>query len=163
MRETHEISRRERLRIILKLLREHRVESQEELLELLEDKGVYITQATLSRDLKLLKASKVGAGSEGYFYAVPSDDELRKREEIYTQDLLRGYVSIDWNDQLVVIRTYSGHSSPVALAIDNMGFDGILGTLAGQDNNVFVALRKGFSGEDFLKALKERIPDLDEE
>jgi len=163
MREAHEVSRRERLKIILKLLRENRVESQEELLELLEDKGVFITQATLSRDLKLLKASKVGAGSEGYFYAVPSDDELRKREEIYAQDFLRGYVTIDWNEQLAVIKTYSGHSAPVALALDNMGLDGILGTIAGQDNNVLVALRKGYGGERLLAELKERIPELDEE
>ncbi|TFG85071.1 MAG: ArgR family transcriptional regulator [Spirochaetales bacterium] len=163
MHEAHEVSRRERLKIILRLLRENRVESQDELLSLLEEKNVFITQATLSRDLKLLKASKVGAGSEGYFYAVPSDDELRKREEIYVQDILRGYVSIDWNDQLVVIKTYSGHSSPVALALDNMGLDGVLGTIAGQDNNVFVALRKGYSGEAILADLKERIPELDED
>ncbi|HPE36479.1 MAG TPA: ArgR family transcriptional regulator [Spirochaetales bacterium] len=163
MGEQNDTTRRERLRIILKLLREHRVESQDELLSLLEQKGVYITQATLSRDLKLLKASKVGAGSEGYFYAVPSDDELRKREEIYAQDFLRGYVSIDWNDQMVVIKTYSGHSAPVALALDNMGLDGVLGTLAGQDNNVFIALRSGYTGDALMAELKSRLPDLDED
>lgn len=163
MGEQNDTTRRERLRIILKLLREHRVESQDELLSLLEQKGVYITQATLSRDLKLLKASKVGAGSEGYFYAVPSDDELRKREEIYAQDFLRGYVSIDWNDQMVVIKTYSGHSAPVALALDNMGLDGVMGTLAGQDNNVFIALRSGYTGDALMAELKSRLPDLDED
>jgi len=162
MNEASSPGRRERLKVILKLLREHRVESQEELLELLADRGVDITQATLSRDLKLLKASKVGAGSAGYFYAVPSDDELRRREEIYAQDFLRGYVSIDWNESLVVIKTFSGYSAPVAMAIDNMGIEGVLGTLAGQDNNVLVVLGTGSSGEDFMARLKARIPDLEE-
>lgn len=163
MREVSSIAnRRERLKVILRLLREHRVESQEEMLVLLLDRGISITQATLSRDLKLLKASKVGAGSEGYFYAVPSDDEVRRREELHGQDFMRGYVSIDWNDSLVVIKTFSGHSAPVSLALDNLGLDGVLGTIAGQDNVVFVALRSGYSGEDFLLDLKNRIPELDE-
>jgi len=163
MKEASVPNRRERLKVILRLLRENRVESQDELVELLDRRGISVTQATLSRDLKLLKASKVGAGSEGYFYAVPSDDELRRREEIYAQDFLRGYVSIDWNDQTVVIKTFSGYSAPVAMAIDNMGWEGVLGTVAGQDNNVLVALRKGYSGEAFLSELKQRIPGLDED
>ena len=122
MRDASSIAnRRERLRVILKLLRENRVESQEEMLVILETQGIFITQATLSRDLKLLKVSKVGAGSEGYFYAVPSDDEVRRREEIHGQDFVRGYVSIDWNEQFVVIKTFSGHSAPVALALVNLG------------------------------------------
>ncbi len=155
-------NRKERLKTILKILRENRVESQEELLVLLESQNIYITQATLSRDLKVLKASKVGAGSEGYFYAVPSDDELKRRGEIHGQDFIRGYVSIDWNDSIVVIKTFSGHSAPVALALDNIGIEGVLGTIAGQDNVVFVALKSGYSGQDFLQDLKNRIPELEE-
>lgn len=163
MRDASSIAnRRERLKVILKLLRENRVESQEEMLVLLEPHGIFITQATLSRDLKLLKASKVGAGSEGYFYAVPSDDELKRREQIHGQDFTRGYVSIDWNDHIVVIKTFSGHSATVALALDNLGLEGVLGTIAGQDNVVFAALRSGYTGEDFLRDLKVRIPELDE-
>lgn len=156
-------ARRERLKTILKLLRENRVESQEDLLGLLEKQGISITQATLSRDLKSLKVSKVGAGSDGYFYAVASDDEMRRREETHAQDFTRGYVSIDWNDQFVVIKTFSGHSGPVALALDNMGLEGVLGTIAGQDNVVFAALRQGYSGGDFMRDLKARIPGLEED
>ncbi|GAB1455569.1 MAG: ArgR family transcriptional regulator [Spirochaetia bacterium] len=164
MRDASSIAnRRERLKLILNLLRENRVESQEEMLVLLETQGVFITQATLSRDLKLLKVSKVGAGSEGYFYAVPSYDELRQREEIHGQDFIRGYVSIDWNEQFVVIKTFSGHSATVALALDNLGLEGVLGTIAGQDNVVFAALRNGYTGDEFLKDLKNRIPELDED
>ena len=104
----------------------------------------------------------MGTGAGGYFYAVPSDDELQRREEIYAQDFIRGYVSIDWNDAFAVVKTFSGLSAPVALAIDNLRLTGVLGTVAGQDNTVFVALRRGYSGEDFIRDLKTRIPDFDE-
>ncbi|MBU0934392.1 MAG: ArgR family transcriptional regulator [Spirochaetes bacterium] len=162
MRDLEGTNRPERLKLITRILRESKVESQDELLAVLSRHKVLITQATLSRDLKLLKVSKVGAGKSGYFYALPSEDELKHREEIYAHDFLRGYVSIEWNESLVVIKTYSGHSSSVALALDNLGFSGILGTLAGQDNNVFAALRSGYTGQQFMEDLKKRIPDFDE-
>ena len=72
-------------------------------------------------------------------------------------------MSIDWNEQFVVIKTFSGHSAPVALALDNLGLEGVLGTIAGQDNVVFAALRTGYTGDDFLADLKARIPELDED
>lgn len=162
MKEHSMSGRHERLKTIFRLLKENQVESQEELLVLLESNGVFITQATLSRDLKVLKASKMGTGAGGYFYVVPSDDELQRREEIYAQDFIRGYVSIDWNDNFAVVRTFSGHSAPVALAIDNLRLDGVLGTVAGQDNTVFVALRRGYSGEELIRDLKARIHDFEE-
>jgi transcriptional regulator of arginine metabolism len=162
MKEHPMSARNDRLKTVHRLLRENRVESQEELLVLLEANGIFVTQATLSRDLKVLKASKMGTGSNGYFYAVPSDDELQRREEIYAQDFIRGYVSIDWNDTLAVVKTYSGLSAPVALAIDNLRLSGVLGTVAGQDNTVFVALRRGYSGDALINDLKARIPDFDE-
>jgi transcriptional regulator of arginine metabolism len=162
MRDVDAAPRQERLKLITRILKDSKVESQDELLAVLAKHNVLVTQATLSRDLKLLKVSKVGAGKSGYFYALPSEDELRHREEIYSRDFLRGYVSIEWNDTLVVIKTFSGHSSSVALALDNLGFLGIMGTLAGQDNNVFAALRPGYTGQQFIQDLKKRIPDFDE-
>lgn len=161
MQHSGHAQRSDRLTAIAKILKDIRVESQEELLDRLETLGIMVTQATLSRDLKSLKASKVGNGNHGYFYALPSEDELQRREGIYANDIIRGYVSIDWNESTVVIKTYSGHSAPMALAIDNMRIDCVLGTLAGQDNTVFVALKRGATGEDFVRELSERVPGLD--
>jgi transcriptional regulator of arginine metabolism len=72
-------------------------------------------------------------------------------------------VSVDWNESIVVVRTFSGHSDSVALAIDNMGMEDVLGTISGRDNVVFVALRKGSRGDDFIAALKGKIPEFDPE
>ena len=66
-----------------------------------------------------------------------------------------------WNSSLVVVHTFSGHSSTVALALDSLGFAGILGTLAGQDNAVFIALKQGYTGETFVEELKKKVPDLE--
>jgi transcriptional regulator of arginine metabolism len=151
----------ERLKTVRSLIKAHRIDSQETLLQLLQEAGYSVTQATLSRDLKYLKVGKVSDGHSGYYYTVPSDEERRESERHYIQDFLRGYVSIDWNVGLAVVRTFSGHSDSVALAIDNMGLEEVLGTISGRDNMVFIALREGSSGEDLVVAMKKKIPELE--
>ncbi|MDR0388600.1 MAG: ArgR family transcriptional regulator [Spirochaetaceae bacterium] len=151
-----------RLKSIRKLIKTYRIESQEVLLGHLQKEGFMVTQATLSRDLKLLKVGKISDGNNGYIYTLPGDDERQETERTYIHDFLRGYVSIDWSGNMVVIRTYSGHSDAVALAVDNLGLDDVLGTIAGRDNTVFVCLREGVSGEDFMRRMKESIPELED-
>lgn len=155
--------RQERLKVVKTLIKAHRIDSQDTLLRLLSQAGYSVTQATLSRDLKYLKVGKVADGQTGYYYTVPSEEERKESEKHYIQDFLRGYVSVDWNDCVVVVRTFSGHSDTVALAIDNMGLEEVLGTLSGRDNVVFIALKSGRSGEAFIKALQAKIPDFDPE
>lgn len=155
--------RMERLKVVKILIKTHRIDSQETLLQFLSDAGYSVTQATLSRDLKYLKVGKVADGSTGYYYTVPSDEERKESEKHYIQDFLRGYVAVDWNDSIVVVRTFSGHSDSVALAIDNMGLEDVLGTVSGRDNVVFIALKRGCKGETFVRSLKEKIPDFDVE
>jgi transcriptional regulator of arginine metabolism len=154
--------RLERLKAVKKLIKTCRIDSQETLLGHLQKKGFVVTQATLSRDLKLLKVGKVAGSSGGYVYYLPGEDERRETERAFVQDFLRGYVSIDWSGNMVVIRTYSGHSDSVALAVDNLGLDDVLGTIAGRDNTVFVCLREGAGGEDFMRRIRELIPELED-
>jgi transcriptional regulator of arginine metabolism len=149
-----------RLRAVRKLIKNNRIESQENLLGLLHQEGFVVTQATLSRDLKLLKVGKISDGDTGYFYSLPGEEEQREAERAYINDFLRGYISIDWSGNMVVIKTYSGHSDAVALAVDTLGLDDVLGTIAGRDNTVFVCLREGITGEDFLNRMRESIPEL---
>jgi transcriptional regulator of arginine metabolism len=151
-----------RLKAVKKLIQTCRIESQEILLGHLQKEGFIVTQATLSRDLKLLKVGKVSDGRSGYIYTLPGDDERRETERAYINDFLRGYISIDWSGSVVVIKTYSGHSDSVALAVDTLGLDDVLGTIAGRDNTVFVALREGITGDDFMNRMRESIPELEE-
>lgn len=151
-----------RLKAIRKLIKTYRIESQDTLLGYLQKEGFIVTQATLSRDLKLLKVGKISDGHNGYVYSLPGDDDRQETERTYVHDFLRGYVSIDWSGNMVVIRTYSGHSDAVALAVDNLALDEVLGTIAGRDNTVFVCLRDGITGEDFLAQMKDKIPELED-
>ena len=154
--------RQSRLKSIRKLIKTNRIESQETLLSHLQQEGFDVTQATLSRDLKRLKVGKVSDGSNGYVYTLPGEDEHSENEQMYVQDFLRGYVSIDWNGSIVVIKTFSGFADSVSNALDSLALDEVLGTVAG-DNCIFACLREGVTGSDFMRALKARIPDLDDE
>ena len=149
-----------RLEAIRKLIRTEKIKSQDTLLEHLEREGFAVTQATLSRDLKLLKVGKISDGRGSYVYTLTDDDERQDTEKGYVHDFLRGCISIDWSGNIVVIKTHSGHSDPVAVALDSMGFEEVLGTIAGNDNTVAVFLREGFNGDGFMRHLKETIPDL---
>lgn len=148
-----------RLRVVQRLIKAHCIESQEELLCLLHKEGFPVTQATLSRDLKLLKVSKLSNNYGGYYYSLPAEDE--KRESAAIHDFLEGYISIEWSGNLVVIKTYSGHSASVALAIENLGGNEVLGTISGRDNTVFVCLREGVTGQMFMAQMKRCIPELE--
>ena len=150
-----------RLKSIRKLIKNYRIESQEALLGYLLKEGYDVTQATLSRDLKLLKVGKVSDGHNGYVYTLPGEEERRESEQIFVQDFLRGYVSIEYSGNIVVIKTYSGHANTVSNALDLLGMEEILGTVAG-DNCIFACLREGVSGEQFMKSLKAKIPELEE-
>lgn len=129
------------------------------LLNHLKDEGFSVTQATLSRDLKLLKVGKISEGSNGYYYTLPTEEELRESEHNYLMDLRRGFISMEFSGNLAIIRTITGHADTVGIALDNLGMEEMLGTVAG-DDTVLVVLREGVSRDDLLETLNERIPDL---
>ncbi|MDR1315445.1 MAG: ArgR family transcriptional regulator [Spirochaetales bacterium] len=153
--------RQNRLKAIKRIIKGNRVASQEELLGLLIAEGFSVTQATLSRDLKLLKVGKVSEGQTGYYYTLPGDEDRRESEKSYVQDFQRGYVSIEFSNNVGVVRTLTGHANSVALALDNLGMEEILGTIAG-DDTVLMVMRGGVAGSIIIDKLREKIPDLEE-
>ena len=156
----HMKERQARLKSIKNLIKENIIESQDDLLNLLVKEGYDVTQATLSRDLKLLKVGKVPDGKSGYMYALPGEDENGENEAIYVQVFLRGYISIDFSGNVVVIKTFPGHANTVCNALDNLNMDEVLGTVAG-DNCMFACLREGVTGDDFMEKLKKHIPGIE--
>ena len=146
---------------IIEIISKRNIETQNQLMTALLAEGIKSTQATLSRDLKLLKVGKISDGNSGYVYTLPGEDERQESEQIYVQDFLRGYVSIDWSGNIVVIKTFPGHANTVSNALDNMNMDEILGTVAG-DNCLFACLRQGVTGEQFMTELKRRVPEIED-
>lgn len=153
--------RSERLQSIKRIIRDHRITSQEELLEHLHSAGFRVTQATLSRDLKLLQVGKISRGREGYHYTLPSEDELRESESNFIADLQRGYVSLEFSSNIGVMRTLTGHADAVAIALDNLFSKQILGTIAG-DDTVMMVLRPDANAQSLQNRLRESIPGIED-
>ncbi len=136
-------TKQQRQHRISKLLEEHRVSNQSQLVELLASAGVTVNQATVSRDLDELGAIKVRMSGGEPVYAVP---EL-PRDQVAPEEHLRRVVGdwvvdIDRSGDLVVLRTPPGSAHVVGSAIDRNGMDDVVGTVAG-DDTVLVVARAG--------------------
>ena len=132
--------------------------SQNELLQVLISKGYDITQATLSRDLKLLKASKVPQKNGEYQYILPYTKQ-EKNINILNQNTLRGFISIDFSLNIAVIKTVSAFAHSIAYALDNTELPDIVGTIAG-DNTIMIILKESTDNDKFKKTLSKKFPEL---
>ena len=144
---------------IVALLEQMPVRSQTELVRLLADEGVAVTQATLSRDLDELGAVKVRRPGEGTAYSVP--DGAAGMPAVPAQRLARALeellVSAEPSANLVVLRTPPGGAHLLASAVDRAGLAEVIGTVAG-DDTVLVVARDPRGGTD----LASRFRDLAE-
>lgn len=154
------MDRTSRLKIIQSLIRENPVSSQEDLSSLLLAQGISITQATLSRDLKLLGVGKTRVENGNYVYSLPENNPLKENQKAYQQDFLRGFLSLELSINVGVIRTLAGHASAVALALDQMEVESLLGCVAG-DDTVILVIRAQVSTEKFLQELRDAFPGLE--
>lgn len=152
--------RSERLKVIQQIIKDKRVGSQEMLLEHLKKQGFTVTQATLSRDLKSLRVGKVSDETGGYYYILPTEEQLRETQHNYASDIKRGFLSIDFSANIAVVRTIMGHADTIAIALDNLGIDSVMGTVAGEDT-VVVVLREDTSRELLLTELRRMVPSLE--
>ncbi|MEI8095029.1 MAG: arginine repressor [Spirochaetales bacterium] len=149
-------SRDERLKAVARTISSHAVSSQDELLVLMGAQGHDITQATLSRDLRVLRVGKVSAQTGGYVYALPEESN-RNRDEL-VRDFQRGYLSMESSGNLVVLKTLPGHAQATAWALDNLEVPAILGTVAG-DDTILIILRQDFTFETLQVHLVKLMPD----
>ncbi len=153
-------SRPERLKIIQSLIEGGEITSQDQLLRLLKENMVSVTQATLSRDLKMLKVGKISDGAKGYIYTLPSLLNLKESEQQYISDFKRGFLSISFSNNICVIKTLPGHANSTAAAIDNLSFEEVIGSIAG-DDTIMVILSDEIPREEFIESIKSKIEDLE--
>ena len=124
---------------IREIIEKNDVETQEELLEYLKKEGFKITQATVSRDMREMKLTKVLGDNGRQKYAMLKNFDTDV-EQKYKKVLSAGIVSVDNADNLIVIRTVSGMAMAVAAALDSMDIQGLMGCIAG-DDTIFAAAR----------------------
>lgn len=152
--------RQARLALIVKILLNNSIGSQDELMDMLERNNCIVTQATLSRDLKTLRTSKVATELGGYRYVIAANGTAADEVATHAMDTVRqaAILSVSLTGQTVVIKTRNGYAGGVAYDIDDMTSPAILGTIAGADT-VFVAIDEKASRDEIYETLLEIIPE----
>lgn len=140
---------------ILELVQEFDVETQEELVDRLKEAGLAVTQATVSRDIREMKLTKVAAAGGRQKYAVLQQDD-GQMEDKFLRVLQDGFVSMDMAQNILVVKTVSGMAMAVAAALDALNFSEIVGCIAG-DDTIFVALRTQEGAAELMEKLESSL------
>ena len=133
---------------IIELISQYNIETQEELAERLNASGFKVTQATVSRDIRDLKLTKVSVDGGRQKYIIHRQEEEGMSEK-YVRVLRDGYVSMDMAQNILVIKTVSGMAMAVAAAVDAMKWNEVVGCIAG-DDTIMCAIR---SVDDTVKVM----------
>ncbi|HAQ17799.1 MAG TPA: ArgR family transcriptional regulator [Prolixibacteraceae bacterium] len=139
-----------------------RISSQDELLHIVKDQGYELTQATLSRDLRILKVAKVSDQALGYVYVIPEAvNTENQRENSRVNFLADGFRDLQFSGNLAVMRTMPGYASSLAVVIDKTEPYEIIGTIAG-DDTILIIMREGVTHSDLINSLILIMPKLEE-
>ena len=140
---------------MLELIKRNDIETQEELSDYLEREGYQVTQATVSRDIRELKLTKVAMsnGRQKYVALQETDENLSQKYVRVFQD---GFVSMDMAQNILVIKTVSGMAMAVAAALDAMHMHEIVGCIAG-DDTIMCAIRSVDDTVAVMNRLKKLV------
>lgn len=133
---------------IIELINKYHIETQEGLADYLNEEGFKVTQATVSRDIRDLKLTKVPTDGGRQKYAIHQTAETEMSDK-YIRVLKDGYVSMDMAQNILVIKTVAGMAMAVCAAIDSMKWNEVVGSIAG-DDTIMCAIR---SADDTIKVM----------
>lgn len=138
---------------IIELIQEYDIETQEDLADKLREDGYQVTQATVSRDIRELKLSKVQAGNGKQKYIVIGHDDSHLADK-YIRVLKDGFLSMDNAQNILVVKTVSGMAMAVAAALDAMKMREIVGSIAG-DDTIMIAVRTTQETKEVMGKIRE--------
>ncbi|WP_276929802.1 arginine repressor [Herbinix luporum] len=144
---------------ILELISKYDIETQEELAEWLMKEGYNVTQATVSRDIRELKLTKVAmdGGRQKYIAIQKTEPGLSEK---YTRVLREGFLSMDMAQNILVIKTVSGMAMAVAAALDALQMNSIVGCIAG-DDTIMCAIRTAEETVSVMEKLSKIINNVE--
>ncbi len=155
-------NRKDRIKLMVDVIRNKCIGSQEELAAHLKKAGYEVTQATLSRDLKMLKTTKIPTDRGGYMYMLPDSDSLkdkllaRGRLPVHA-NYQSGFISIAFSRNIAVIKTRNGYAAGLAYDIDMSRSPEILGTIPGSDT-IIAILREDVTHEQARVVFSRMLP-----
>ncbi len=122
---------------IREIITAHEIETQDDLVTKLRQAGVNVTQATVSRDIKELHLVKVPMQDGRYKYSLPADQRFNPLQKL-KRAMADSFISIDRANNLVVMKTMPGNGNSVAVLIDNLDWEEIIGTICGDDTILII-------------------------
>ena len=146
----------DRQSMILEIISQENIETQEQLLVRLQERGITSTQATISRDIKQMHLIKEPVGHGVYKYAVSGNRTRLNFAEKLRTIFRESITSIDSAQNIVVIKTMPGLASAAASAVDAMNMSVVVGTLAG-DDTVFLVMRDNNAAAAFCGEIKNLL------
>ena len=143
---------------IIRLISQYDIETQEELAEKLNESGFQVTQATVSRDIRELKLTKISTdhGKQKYTSLTEKSGDM---EDKFIRIFKDGFVSMDMAQNILVIKTVSGMAMALAAALDAMNFHEIVGSIAG-DDTIMCAVRTTQDTERLMKQLRKLMNSI---
>lgn len=139
---------------ILDIIAAHTVTTQEELQNYLAQEGFSATQATISRDIREMRLIKALSPNGTYYYTVPQE----RKPETFTVNVnsvfMESVKTVDHAGNFVVVKCFTGMANAVCATIDNISWNGLVGTIAG-DDTIFLLLRSEHNAEELAAYLSQ--------
>jgi transcriptional regulator of arginine metabolism len=129
---------------IRELITNNEIDTQDDLVDRLKRAGFNVTQATVSRDIKELHLVKVPLQDGRYKYSLPADQRFNPLQKL-RRSLPDSFISIDHADHLIMMKTMPGNANAIGALIDNLDWEEIMGTIAGDDTILVICRSKGQS------------------
>ena len=141
---------------ILELISEYEIDTQEELLRRLREQGFDITQATVSRDIKELRLVKTLSNDGRYRYSTGAKDSPLDISFKFMAIFSESVTGVDYAGNIVVVKCYTGMANAACAALDSIHWNGLVGTLAG-DDTIFILLRNEERAIELMGELKNLL------
>ena len=146
----------DRQSMILEIITQENIETQEQLLERLGQRGISSTQATISRDIKQMHLIKEPIGQGIYKYAVSGNRTKLNFSERLRNILRESILSVDYAQNIVVVHTMPGHANAAGAALDDMDIADVVGSLAGDDTALLV-MRNNHAAHRICRELRQML------
>lgn len=139
---------------IREIITDRDIETQDELVDRLKNLGFNVTQATVSRDIKELHLVKVPSKNGKYKYSTPTEQRFNPQHKL-KRLIMEAFVSIDHAHHFVVLKTLPGNAHSIGVLVDDLDWEGILGTICGDDTCLIIC-----KTEQLATSIEERFVEM---